>query len=93
MRLFGLFRLFHVVKPELLRDISRSLRVLSATTNILIYLRNNSLIVLTYRGLNWLTGNESQPGLQLIEKLATPLREVNKIVGNSFFTVFIVIYL
>ena len=74
----ALFRLFHAVKPELLRDISRLLRVLSATTNSLIYLRNNSLIVLTYRGLNWLTGNESQPGLQLIEKLATPLPEVKK---------------
>ena len=68
-----------------------SLRVFSATTNILIYLRNNSSIVLTYRGLNWLTGNESQPGLQLIEKLATPLREVKKIVDN-FFSPFLLLF-
>ena len=51
VRLFVLFRLFHAVRPDLLRDISRSLVVLFATLNILIYSRNNYLIfVLAYAG-------------------------------------------
>ena len=48
---FGLFRLFHVQRQELVRDISRSPLVLSATIYILIYSRNNLLFVLAYLGI------------------------------------------